>query len=414
MSGVLILTAKIGFVNIEFPCEPPFKEGKGPIEGGGGGKSLLDLINNMNNSNFSKLIFSVGESKNIEIEKPNPNLTLIRYPYLKNKVLDFLPVNNSIISPSFYLEPKYEHLNVIHCQLGYPGADICSLIIKNKQKIPLVLSIRQVPKVNWGRLSEKIIMRSYIDTVFKHILKKSDRIVVQSEIIKEEAIFRGYRDKIEVVPNGINFEVYSRYNNAKKSKLVDSLNDSLDLKLDEKENIILFVGFFVERKGIETLIKSFKLFSKNNPTSKLILVGKGDLRTKVINFSKSNKLEDKILLVDYIKDEDLLAKVYATADLFVLPSLAEGFPRVVLESLAAGTPVLVSDIPENMGAIQDGKYGLVASVSNPKSFCKKIDMYFNMDEKEKRKLIVRGVQYAKTHTWEDVGKKMEEIYYSIL
>lgn len=245
---------------------------------------------------------------------------------------------------------------------------------------------------------------------YKIGIEKSDAIIVPTKgFLEDFPRLKKYKDKIDVVPNGVDLETFSKYKNG---------NNNLDKKIlegvSEHENVLLFVGSLVERKGIKTLLESFEKVIKNYPDTGLIIVGKGPLETHIRMKAKKGGYIDKLYLTGYISDLEDLAKIFSFSDLFVFPSQAETFGRVVLESMAAGTPCLVSDIGVLMDVIDQGSVGLYGKVNDPISFASKIIKFFEMDEKERKIMENKVVEYAKGYSWEDVARQMEEIYEELL
>jgi len=108
--------------------------------------------------------------------------------------------------------------------------------------------------------------------------------------------------------------------------------------------IILSVRRLAERMGLRELIEAFALLAAKHPNTDLYLAGKGKLEGSLRRFADQSGLKERIRFVGYVP-EDRLASAYHAADLTVVPSQAlEGFGLSVLESLACGTPVLVSPV----------------------------------------------------------------------
>ena len=96
-------------------------------------------------------------------------------------------------------------------------------------------------------------------------------------------------------------------------------------------------------KGYDNLIKSFALLLREKPNSKLLIAGSGDkYKYELINLIKKLRLENSVFLVGQLNDEEK-KEVLSSCSVFALASHVESFGMVVLESLASGTPVVVSD-----------------------------------------------------------------------
>lgn len=401
------MKTSIGFYNTAFPAHTPFTKTI-PSLSGGDGKSLLDLVTHIDSDKYDCTIISLGNEKNVQVESPNEHLRLYRYPRFGININN-MNMLKKIISLQYIFDSLQFSFDLIHCQLGFPGSEIASLNYCRKKEVPLILSIRGAQKINWGSKKRRILMKLYVDTLFSFAIKKSDVIVVPTQgFLDDFPILQSYIDKIHVVPNGVDFEIFSKYNGKKKDMSV-----YLD-GFQQYDNILLFVGNLVEGKGIKTLLDSFEMVLKEYPSTGLIIVGSGPLERLIVETSKRGNYSKKIHLTGFIAEQEKLAKIYSYSDLFVFPSLSETFGRVLLESMAAGTPCLVSNIGALMSVIDNGSVGLYADVNQPANFANEIIRFFEMSETQKNSLSIKGIAYAKQHRWKNVARKMEEIYEALL
>ncbi len=137
------------------------------------------------------------------------------------------------------------------------------------------------------------------------------------------------------------------------SKQVDSERQNMVVLKQEwgvsEGKVILFVGALHRRKGVDLLIESFASLRQNLRDVSLVVVGRGQLEYELKERVRKLNLEKAVVFAGFVQPEDL-PKVYACADLFVLPSLEEPFGAVVCEAMAAGLPIIVSDA---VGAAKD-------------------------------------------------------------
>ena len=132
---------------------------------------------------------------------------------------------------------------------------------------------------------------------------------------------------------------------AKKIKLI--YNDSeFQEKTTEvvvkKDKQILFLGRLVNQKGIKYLLESFRLVLKKDPEVKLMIVGSGELKAKIVRYIRKYKLSNSIKLLGWIEGSQK-EEIYSASKLFVIPSVSEPFGLTALESIRSGTPVIASN-----------------------------------------------------------------------
>lgn len=190
-------------------------------------------------------------------------------------------------------------------------------------------------------------------------------IVVPSNSLKEYVLNRGYKKDIRVIHLGIeiNNEFYKKE----------------DFGLKESDFVIGTVMRLERVKNPLFLVETFSFIEKKEKNAKLIIVGDGSLREEVEKKIEELSLKDKIILLGFRDD---VRKIYGIFDIFVLPSLKEGFSIVTLEAMSSSLPVVVFDSLGVRDIVEDGVNGFIIKELNKEIFSEKI-LYFL--DKEKRK-----------------------------
>lgn len=147
-----------------------------------------------------------------------------------------------------------------------------------------------------------------------------------------ETFYKVKRNKIVVIYNGIAYQ--------KIQKIKQSVIKKDTLKLSSKDNILITCGRLDQQKGHKFLIRSFQLIKQGMKNVKLIILGKGKLKEELILLTKKLGLIDSILFLDFTSDPYFYFKL---SDIFMFPSLYEGFGNVLIEAMACGLPVISTD-----------------------------------------------------------------------
>lgn len=182
------------------------------------------------------------------------------------------------------------------------------------------------------------------------ILKNSDGIVVYLESVKYYYQSLYPEKRIEVCPNIQN-----------PKTLLSQANLGLPSGKDLPEEFILFVGRLEYSKGIDLLIKAFA--GLENSKLSLIIIGKGSLKSDLLNLANTLNLMHRIEFVSEAYGYELY-KYYKKAKLLVLPSRHEPFGAVINESLVFGCPVLVSKYAGAKSFVQNGFNGFITDPDN--------------------------------------------------
>ena len=129
--------------------------------------------------------------------------------------------------------------------------------------------------------------------------------------------------------------------------------------------VILAVGRLTRQKDFETLLRAFSLLRERIPLTKLIILGEGEERSSLEQLSKELGIQNSVQFLGFVVNP---FSYMANASVLVLSSRWEGFPNVLTEALACGTPVVATDCPSGPAEIlENGRYGFLAPVGDPQA-----------------------------------------------
>ena len=213
------------------------------------------------------------------------------------------------------------------------------------------------------------------------------------------------KDKLKAVFNGIDTVKFKpRNKDLTKSKL----------NLPKNKRIILFVGWLIKRKGCKYLISSLNRLRKKYPNLILLIVGEGNLSFKLKQQVIRYNLEEQVYFIGPKTPQEIPSYMNA-ADIFVLPSLSEGRPNVVGESMAAGTPTIATAVNGTSEFIEDGKDGFLIRPKEVGELTKALDTLLrNKELSNKFSINSRKSIIRKKLNWDSCAKNYIKIYTKLI
>lgn len=346
--------------------------------------------------NLVKNILTVDkENQYVLVHSKKINLDI--YKNAKNIVIpSFLPpyidfMRKLIIFPSLL---RKERFDIIHSPVQF-GIFLFPTNAKN------ILTVHDLSSLIFPRMYSSYNFTVH-KLIFPRILKNIDIIIVPSESTRNDMIkiLGLQKEKIVVINSGVD----------KRFKPIKDAKEYIRKKYGISKPFILNVNTLDLRKNINTLLKAFYELKKKGLIYKLIIIGKsGDAYKQIISYIQRFNLSNDVTLMGLI-DENDIPYFYSAADLFVFPSLYEGFGFPVLEAMACGCPVITSNsssLPEIVG-----KAGLMVDPINTKKLAEgMIEMLINKNLR--KSMIKRGLKRAKTFSWENTAKETLKIYKEI-
>jgi glycosyltransferase involved in cell wall biosynthesis len=254
--------------------------------------------------------------------------------------------------------------DIIHAHWIIPQGWIASLMPKKHRTNYVVTT--------WGGdmfvFKKEGFISNSLKKLFGKIIDNSKNATsVNKVFLNEMRSVSRFPKKIFYIPNGIDTKLF---NPNKK-----------DLAIKKKYKIegpfLLFVGRLAEKKGVKYLLDAMPEVLKQNPKTKLMIIGTGPLEKELKHQTRDLKIEKNVIFMGAIQNS-LLPKYYATADIFIGPSIVaeggdrEGFPTVFLEAMSSEIPILTTRIEGINEIIKEGKNGFIVNQKSSKEIIEKI------------------------------------------
>lgn len=282
----------------------------GSMNKGGAERVIANLANFLIKENEVGIAITINDTPKYELNKDIKFFTLDkkiecsnniifrnikRIKSLKNIIATFNP--NIIIS--FLPEPSYR-----------------VLLLRRLNKIPVIVSVRNDPKIEYKSKLSKLIM--------KLLYPIADGFVFQTTEAKEYFCKR-IQEKSIIIPNPLKEEFVQR-----------------PIYSGEREKKIITVGRLEKQKNHRLLIEAYKDIANKIEEYKLMIYGEGSLRQELENQIKDLNLKDKVILAGEVND---IPNKLEKSSLFVLTSNFEGMPNALMEAMALGVPCISTDCP---------------------------------------------------------------------
>ncbi len=233
------------------------------------------------------------------------------------------------------------------------------------------------------------------------ILSNTEMILVNTDYERDYLISKGIeKERISILGDGINPQDFNRSNPQEFRRRYDIGNAP----------VVLFVGRKEKGKGIDTLLNSMSIVWGKFPQAKLIVAGTRTSYSKAIEkkvFSLDGKKRGNIILIDNFEDSEK-SDLFASCDIFAMPSRVESLGIAYLEAWASGKPVIGCRIGAVASLIEQGKDGLLVEYGNQQELANAI-LELMGNEHLRRKLGENGKKKAcGKYTWDIITKRFRE------
>lgn len=252
------------------------------------------------------------------------------------------------------------------------------------------------------------------------LMKDFTRIIAISSFLKTDYVQNGFEaNRVIVLTKGVDTAMFHPLADPAQ---VAALRAELNLPVDCP--ILLFTGSAIERKGFDVLIRAFIEVCRKFPDCILLIAGPANahenpsLDEGFIEEQKrllsNNGLSNQVKFLGLVRDRQELAKVFQAANLFVFPSRIEGLGYVVLEAMASGLPIVVSDLPVLEEIITSGENGIKVPIGDVAATADAVSDLLEDEGKRMRLGIAARGDALKRFSFQTWQESLTLVYYQIL
>jgi glycosyltransferase involved in cell wall biosynthesis len=311
---------------------------------GGGEMQMVDLVRNMDLKKFRPIVGCLS--------KTGPLLPVLEQNGVR---VEAFPVRGKLFYPNslkqilrLALFIRREKVRILHTQdlyshlVGVPAAVLADVpVITNRLDLGHTLN-------RWHRLALKILSIGITKAMANS--KGVERMLIDSEKMNPR--------EIELIYNGVDMERF-RFASAPTSSLQKK---PLLPEFRSDDRLIGTVANLLPVKGHDVLLDAAVRVVAYFPKVKFVLIGKGPRQSELEARARALSIEKHLLFLGSRQD---VPDILSCMEISVLPSLAEGFSNAILESMAAGLPMVATDVGGNREAIIDGETGFIVPAGNP-------------------------------------------------
>ncbi len=334
---------RILFVSTDFP----YKARGGAVTQGGGGACIAQLAEGLSQNGFEIEVVTrsepdmSGELYGFPIHRTN----FYNLGFRESKITHYLPATKEC---KRLLSGK--GFDIIHTH--NPTAGLTGCKVSKKFDLPHVMTLHGP----WASVRQRFYTRALARLIEGKVVKCSDVVTCDSYALGEEVLerYNPPKEKVIAISNAVDTRIFNPDISKGDARAV--------LDLETKEPIVFYTGRFVEEKGLPYLLEAFK----DVKGAHLLLLGGGFDEHLVRDWLARNEgIRARISVIPYLPYAKMPA-AYNACDIFVLPTLAEGMSRSIMEAMACGKPVIATNVGGNPELVSK-ETGLLVGPKSPKA-----------------------------------------------
>ena len=319
--------------------------------------------------------------------EPPPNVSLVIIPYWEPRVPQkfgvlggiWLAFGKAIGSGWFLLRAAPAIIrfspDIVHVHTILPV--LLGVFAKMVLRLPVVMTFHGTDFVRFRRIKPlHWLVDQTVDVVF-----------CVSHQVADEMTSILHRAKVIAVPNGVDLELFRNYGNTRQKQ-------------------VAAVGALKWQKGYEYLLQAMQMLVTQQPELQLFVAGAGPLESRLRGYVTTLGLDNNVRLLGVVSHNEVV-ELLNSSRVFVMASVSEGFPRVLLEAMACGTPLVVTDVGECAAAV-DGA-GHVVPPKSPEALANAVSRLLT-DASEWHQCSERALERAQQYSWDELARKTTAVY----
>jgi len=379
---------KILFINYECP----------PL-GGGGGVASFQLAQEL--AKRHEIDYLTTGFKNLPKYEIINGVHIYRVPVINRKDLSTATYTSMLsFVPAGFLKGielcKKKKYDCIHALFVVPSG-ICGLGLSRLFQIPLVLTalggdVYDPSKRHSPHTSR--ILKCVISFLFNH----SDKNTVESDNLRQIILhYYSPQQPVIIIPLGFLRPVFTQKSRA-------------ELQVPEDRTIFISVGRLVRRKGYEYAIRALSILP--SASFHYFIIGDGPEEADLKNLAITLGLENSITFLGYVPDE-MKFQYLAVSDIFLLPSIHEGFGICLLEAMHCGLPIVSTDNGGQTDILKNRVNALLVTGNDSDVFAVKIQELL-LDENLRKNISINNLRDVKHYYIEEIASDYETLYVNLI
>ena len=366
-------------------------------------KEITDRIST-NEMEFDMITLYAGKSRyerigNINVYRVGPHIQIIGNSVPKISYIIKFQYVISAFFKAIFLQHKRKYDLIWSIMASFNG--FSALFFKTfYKKIPFLLTLQEGDSLEHIKKSLGIMYPLYLK-----IFEKANRIQVISNFLADFGKKMGAKCPISVIPNGVNINLFKEKPSTGQMKALIH-----ELGLSPFDTILITTSRLVAKNAIGDIIDSLVYLNDN---IKLLIIGTGPQEKLLKDKTKLLKLENRVRFVGFVPNKEIPIYLHIS-NIFIRPSLSEGFGISFVEAFAAEIPVIATPVGGILDFLEDGKTGVFCKVNNPKSIADSVEKILN-NEQLRINIIKSAKDIVKQrYDWDIIANDMkDEIFASL-
>ena len=345
------------------------------------GTYTRNLLTNIFDIDKSNTYILLGKKKELSkyTQKPNVSITEFHSP--------IYGISEQVIEPLKLWNTEFLHCPHYNIPVVYEGE--------------MIVTVHDLIHLLFPQFLKHKAAYFYAKLLFKLMAIRSKKIIAVSENTKIDIVnyLDVKEDKVVVIYNGVS-EIFKK--DASQEEC-----EKLRHKLNLHAKYILNVSNMKKHKNIETLIEAYSKLRKKGIEQKLLLVGGEKERVEELQiYAEQFNVAENVISIQNIDFEDL-PLLYQICDVFVFPSLYEGFGLPLAEAMASRVPVVTSNVSSMPEVV--GNAGITVEPNDADSLAEAMEKVIS-DSKLRENMVKMGIKQIKKFNWQNTARKTLDVY----
>jgi glycosyltransferase involved in cell wall biosynthesis len=294
-----------------------------------------------------------------------------------------------LLLPRLAAMHRKHRFDVVHCHSGYPASYVAAAF-KNWCGVPFVVRPHGTDILPGRRIRS----HAGIESRLKRSLAAADAVIAQGRFLKGVLLELGLdKRRVHTIHNGVDLAAFRQFE-----------------KFPHPQPYVLAMGTLKDLKGFDILLRAYARLE--NPRCDLLIGGSGPERDNLHRLAGELKIAKRVRFVGFVESQRKI-DLYRSAEFFVCPSRIESFANVILEALAAGLPIVASDVGGNSELVRNDCHGLLFPSEDPAALAAVLErLLHNADLLAHFRAAVP--QFIAAFDWQAVVERYLDLYRAVV